>query len=987
MTKLGTILSLLVALAVLPAAAHGQERGTVTGQVVDGSTQQPLSGVQVTVGGTQLGTITNQQGRFLIPNVPAGTREIRATLIGYSQGTQQVTVQAGESATVTISMTQSAVALEGLVVTAAGREERRREVGNAVGQINVDQVELAAVNNMSSLLQGRSPGVTVMQSGGTSGSGSRVRIRGSNSVSLSNEPLLIVDGVRVNNTADSFTIPTGGQSPSRLNDLNPDDIESIEILKGPAASALYGTAAANGVIQVTTRRGRAGETRWSAYSELGSIQDRTQYRDNVMEEDFCTVLDQAEGDCEMGELFRFNPLLNPATTPFVDGHRRKFGLNVSGGSDQTTYFLSAENDNEQGIFAVNRVNRLNLRANLNTRLSDQLNVAVRTGYTNSLIEMPQNDNNFTGVHLNGNLGTPPDHWWAGEDGTGWYWLTPEEIFAVESEQEIARLTTGINVNFQPRSWLSIVATAGLDRLNRHDNDFIEPERNPVSQNTWAGTRGSNRIEVSNITSTLDATGRFTISPTVASSTALGVQFHRDQYRDTRGFGVGVVPGTRTLSGTARQYAVQENNDETRTLGVYGSQQFGFNDRLFLTAAVRGDQNSAFGRDLDFVVYPSLSASWVVSEEPFFPAMDAVSSLRLRSSLGRSSLPPTSSAALTFFNPTSVRAASVEQPAVTLAGAGNRELKPEVVTEFEFGFDAGFMNDRIGLDVTYFNKQSDDALILRRLAPSIGATATRWENIGSVSNTGVEAILNARLFNGPRFGWEATLTGASMRNRLETLGEGIEPIIFGLGSVQRHVEGYPLGGYWGRPLSWEDANGDGLVQLAEVTQADDFEFLGTPFPTREFTFNSGFTIYNLVRISGLLDYKGGHKLFNFTRGDRCAWEWVCEETYNPAVASVSDQIGFIGWNHFGQNRSEFIEDADFMKLRELSVSFMVPDRYLGQVGVTGTRLTFSGRNLATWTRYSGYDPEVNTHGQANFATADYHNQPPVRFFTARVDLNF
>jgi TonB-dependent starch-binding outer membrane protein SusC len=987
MHKLRPLFTLLAALALLPAVAYAQERGTVTGQVVDGSTQQPLSGVQVTVGGTQLGTITNQQGRFVIPNVPAGAREIRATLIGYAQGTQQVNVQAGESANVTISMSQSAVALEGVVVTAAGREERRREVGNSVGRINVDQVELAAVNNMSSLIQGRSPGVTVMQSGGTSGAGSRIRIRGSNSVSLSNEPLLIVDGVRVNNTAESFTIATGGQSPSRLNDLNPDDIESIEILKGPAASALYGTAAANGVIQVTTRRGRSGDTRWSAYTEFGDIRDVTPYRDNVMEEDFCTVLDQAEGDCEMGTLHRFNPLMNSETRPFVNGNRRKFGLNVSGGTDQTTFFLSAENDAEQGIFAVNTVDRLNLRANLNTRLTDQLNVALRTGYTNSTIEMPQNDNNFSGVHLNGNLGYPPSHWWAGEDATGWYWLTPDEIFAIESQQEIARLTTGVNVNYQPLSWLSVVGTAGLDRLNRHDNDFIEPERNPVSQNTWAGTRGSNRIEVLNTTATLDATGRFTISPIVASSTAIGVQFHRDQYRDTRGFGVGVVPGTRTLSGTARQYAVQENNDETRTLGIYGSQQFGVNDRLFLTAALRGDQNSAFGRDLDFVVYPSLSASWVISEEPFFPATDALSSLRLRSSLGRSSLPPTSSAALTFFNPTSVRAANVEQPAVTLAGAGNRELKPEVVTEFEFGIDAGFLNDRIGLDLSYFNKQSDDALILRRLAPSIGATSTRWENIGSVSNTGFEAILNARLLDGPRFAWEATLTGATMRNRLETLGEGIEPIIFGLGSVQRHVEGYPLGGYWARPLSWEDANNDGLVQLDEVTQADDFEYLGTPFPTREFTFNSGVTLFNVVRLSGLLDYKGGHKLFNFTRGDRCAWEWVCEETYNPAVASVSDQLGFIGWNFLGQNRAEFIEDADFLKLRELSVSFLVPDRYVNQLGVSGTRITLSGRNLATWTKYSGYDPEVNTHGQANFSTADYHNQPPVRFITARVDVNF
>lgn len=986
MSKLRLLGTLLALAALLPVGAHAQAGGTISGQVVDQSNQQPIVGAQVFVPGTQRGSLTNQQGRFVINNVPAGSYDVRATIIGYTTGTERVTVAAGQVVTANFSLSPSAVMIEGVVVSAAGREERRREVGNAVGNINVAEVELAAVNNMSSLLQGRSPGVTVMQSGGTSGTGSRVRIRGSNSVSLSNEPLLIVDGVRINNSAESFTIATGGQSPSRLNDLNPEDIESIEILKGPAAAALYGTAAANGVIQVTTKRGRAGETRWSVYSELGSIRDVTDYRDNVMEENFCSVIDQNEGACTPGELHRFNPLMNSETRPFVDGHRRKLGMNVSGGTEQTTFFLSAENDNEQGIFEMNQVDRINLRANLNTRLTEQLNLAIRTGYTNSFIEMPQNDNNFSGVHLNGNLGYPPSHPVLG-GGSGWYFLTPEEIFAIEAEQEISRLTTGANLNYQPLPWLSIVATAGLDRLNRHDSEFIEPERNPVSQNTLAGTRGSNRIEVSNYTGTFDATSSFTLTPSISSATSFGVQFHRDVYRDTRGFGVGVVPGTRTLSGTARQYAVAENTDESRTLGVYGSQQLGFNDRLFVTGALRGDQNSAFGRDLEFVVYPSLSTSWVISEEPFFPQTAALSSLRLRSSLGRSSLPPTSLAALTFFSPTSVRAANVEQPAVTLSGAGNRALKPEVVTEFELGFDAGLFNDRLGLDLTYYNKQSEDALIQRRLAPSVGATTTRWENIGSVSNSGFEAILNARILEGERFSWDATVTGATMRNRLERLGEGIEDIIFGLGSIQRHVEGYPLGGYWARPLSWNDTNGDNLIQVDEVTQADDFEYLGTPFPTREASFTTGITLAGIVRVSGLLDYKGGHKLFNFTRGDRCAWEWVCEETYNADIATVTDQLGFIGWNYLGQNRAEFIEDADFTKLRELSVSFMVPDRYVRQLGVSGTRLTFSGRNLALWTKYSGYDPEVNTFGQANFSTADYHNQPPVRFFTARLDLNF
>jgi TonB-dependent starch-binding outer membrane protein SusC len=982
MSKLRLLGAVLALAALLPVGAYAQTGGTISGQVIDQSNQQPIVGVQVFVAGTQRGTLTNQQGRFVINNVPAGPQDVRATIIGYSTGLQRVTVAAGQVVTANFTLSPSAVTIEGVIVTATGREERRREVGNAVGSINVAEVELAAVNNMASLLQGRSPGVTVMQSGGTSGSGSRVRIRGSNSVSLSNEPLLVVDGVRVNNTPESFTIATGGQSPSRLNDLNPEDIESIEILKGPAAAALYGTAAANGVIQVTTKRGRAGETRWNVYSELGSIQEVTQYHDNVSENDYCAVLFQVEGDCEPGEIFRFNPLMNPDTRPFVDGSRQKVGMNISGGTDQTTFYLSAENDREQGIFAVNRLDRINLRANLNTRLTERLNVALRTGYTTSFIEMPQNDNNFSGVHLNGNLG------WA--DTTvngGWYWLSPREVFSIEAEQELSRFTTGLNVNFQPLEWLTLVATGGFDRVDRHDNDFIEPGINPVSQNTFAGTRASNRIEVLNYTGTFDATGRFSLRPTVVSTTSAGVQYHRDEYQDTRAFGVGIVPGTRSLGGTTRLFQVNENTTQNATFGAYASQQIGFNDRLFVTAALRGDKNSAFGTDIGFVTYPSLSASWVVSEEPFFPQTAVLSSMRLRSSIGRSGLRPSFRDAVTFYRPVPVRAVSAELPAFTLSGAGNPELRPEISTELEVGFDTGWFSDRLGFDFTYFNKQSQDAMVLRRLAPSLGATTTRFENIGSVSNIGFEALLNARLVDGPRFSWDATATFGRTDNKLEELGVGIEPIIFGLGSTQRHVEGYPLGGYWSRAITWNDANNDGFVQFDEVEQADDFTYFGTPFPTREASLNTGFTLAGLVRVSGLLDYKGGHKLLNYTRMDRCAWEMVCAETYLKDETTVSDQIGFIGWNYMNRNISEYIEDADFLKLRELSLSLMVPDQFTRQLGVSGARLTFSGRNLATWTKYSGYDPEVNTAGQANFTTADYHNQPPVRFFTARLDLNF
>jgi TonB-linked SusC/RagA family outer membrane protein len=989
MKKLRWLLAFALAIAAVPGQALAQATGTVTGRVTDAQ-QQPIAGAQIVVVGENARAVTDQQGNFRLPGVRAGSAQVSATRIGYDTRTQTVSVAAGGTATADFTLSSSALEIGGLVVTASGREQRQREMGNAVGVIDVSRVELASVPTMTSLIQGRSAGVNVQLGSGEIGTASRIRIRGNNSVSLSNEPLVIVDGVRVTSTEN--TLVGSYQTVSRLDDINPEDIENVEILKGPAAAALYGTAAANGVIQITTRRGRAGAPRWNVFSEYTQVRDVQDYPASFSGD--CIIMDIAEGDCdEASPAFQsFNPLEDAATSPFQNGFRRQIGLSVSGGSDAATYFLSGDVEDEEGVFETNAAGRYHLRANLTGRLSERLNITFKTGYASTRAKLPPNDNNLYGYLLNGLLGSSDP-----EVNCGTYGICPEETSAFRAGQDARRFTSSVNVNFRPLSWLSLVGTSGIDQVTRHDYETVGPNevRPVVSSLIPLGYRDSNRVEVSNFTNTVDATGTFSLTDNLVSTTSLGAQHHREEYHDTQAEGYGLAAGTTSLNGVTQLFQLDENTVENATVGVYGQQQLAFNDRLFLTAALRGDDNSAFGTSTDYVFYPSLSTSWVLSDEPFFPAVPALSNLRVRASYGKAGLRPTFRDAITYYSPVAVRLAGAEVAGFSLGGTGNPGLKPEVSTELEVGADIGLLGDRLGLELTYYDKTSDDALVQRRLAPSLGLTTSRYENIGSVNNRGIEALVNARVLDRSNFQWDFTLSASRNENKLVSLRDDIEPIILGSTRLQqRHTPGYPLGGFWSVPVSYADANGDGMLQIAEVEVGDSAVYVGSPFPKTEASFTTNFTLFDFVKLSGMIDYKGGHKQMNFTRFDRCSWEIICEAQYDPNRTNLRDQAGVIAFYVLSaqENTDVYYEDSDFVKLRELALTFMAPDNLTRRFGMSGLRLTLSGRNLKTWTDYSGFDPEVNSFGASTganiqFQTYDYYTLPPLRYFTARVDVNF
>lgn len=1004
----GAMFAAVAFAGVSPVGA--QQTGTITGRVVTATGQQPVAAAQVVVvtnaAGPQRGALTDADGTFLIAGVPAGQVQLRARRIGYTPAEATVTVTDGGTATVTITLAAAVISLDEVVITATGESQRRRETGNSVATVKPSTERLATSTNIAQVLQAQAPGVSISSSGGTQGSAPRIRIRGINSVSLSNEPLLIIDGVRASNEiAGTGTGGVGGQVPSRLNDINPEDIESIDVIKGPAAAALYGTAAANGVIQIRTKRGISGPTRWRAFVEGGSQEDTYDYPANFTQVGTsvatgnrltgCTLDAQSRNVCRPNpdSLVSFNPL--EQASPFQTGTRTSVGLSASGGGAAATYFISGDADRDNGVYEPNTFRRASLRANLTSQLRENLDLQISSAYVSSRLRFPQNDNNILGIISGGILGSAFDDtvsrgYIAGQ--------TPQDLFAIDTRENVERFIGSATGNLKITEWLSAIGTAGVDYVNRRNVETVPP--NTINFGALPeGNRTSNAASLWNYTANTGLTAQYGLATDFQATSSAGVQFTSELVQGTRAFGAKLLAGTGSLQGTAARFAVGETNTENRTFGGYLQQQVAWRDRLFLTAALRTDNNSAFGKNFGFVTYPAASISYVVSEEPFFPQSTFLSSLRLRAAYGRSGQRPNFRDAIDFFNVQTVSVGGTDQPGITVGGTGNADLRPEVSSELDFGIESELLDGRLNFDIGYFTKRTDDLLIARPLPPSLGITTTQFANLGESSNKGWEFLVNANVGDISRARFDLTVTASTTRNRLEELGllpngDSIPPIVFG---IQRHTPGYPLGGYWNRPFTFDDINGDGIISRVncpgqtpiaggpecEIFVQDTARYLGTPFPTREFSISPRLHMFGWLQVSALVDYKGGHKLFNNTARFQCSFS-NCEAAYNP------DADLFLQARNLGQamgTDAGYVEDASYTKLREVAVTFLVPRTIATRFRAEGMSLTFAGRNLATWTDYTGFDPEVNSTPGANFSTSDFLTQPPLRLFSARLSVDF
>lgn len=978
-SPLAPVLTVL-ALALLTAPGLEAQEGVVQGRVVDGGTLEPVSGAEVVVTDQGLGELTGPDGRFRITGVAPGDHTVRVRRIGFQDAQRSVTVEAGGTVTLEVEIRTSAVTLDDLVVTTTG-EQRQREIANAVSTIQVGEVvDRGTASDFTDVISGRSAGVQVQPSSGVSGSGSKVRVRGSSSVSLSNAPLVYVDGVRVSSRENAFTIQLGGQSFSRLDDLSPQNIASIEVVKGPSAGTLYGTEAANGVIRVTTKSGR-GEPRLNLWTQGGTLSDQNDYpaiwQAVDADGDPCPLVDFADGLCAQEEVRSFNLLENDQTSPFSTGSRFVLGGSYAGSGEETRYYLSGEFANEVGTLPINEVRTINSQANFGIDPADRLSVDVSTSFVDRAVEAPNNDNSSLGFMAQALLGSSPTP-------DGWWRFSPAQLRTMESLHDVQRITGSTSVTWSPWDWLEGRLSGGIDYARQQDVQFVPVGQIPRGRDEL-GFRQENSLRTTNWTAELNLTANFDLTDAVTSETSVGSQYFEDRLNGVLARGEVLVPGTNSLSGAAVTEA-EGVFERSKTIGFYVQERLGFEDRIFVTGGLRVDDNSTFGDELSLVAYPKIGGTWVLSEEGFFPDGGAVQSLRLRAAWGQSGTQPGVRDALTFL--TGVAATTPEgtdEIGVTFEGGGlgNPQLKPERSSEIEAGLDAELF-ERLNMSLTYFRKTTEDALVFRDVAPSVGAAPGRFENLGGTKNEGVEGDLSTHLPVSEDVAVDLSLVGSLNKNVLQELGEGISPLAVE-GDI-RQVEGYPLTGYWARDIeSWEDSDGDGIISPSEVAVTDTAVFIGPSDPEVEVSFQPTVTVFERVSLSGLLNYRGGHHLQNGTASFRCGR--ANTRSRNDPDASLFEQARCVASSLLSADGGYF-EEADHLRFQELSLRMTAPDAWAaGLFGASSAELVLSARNLAMWTDYTGVDPSVNRFGTQNFGRMEFLTVGPPRRLTARLNLSW
>lgn len=944
------------------------QTGSITGTVTDAATGETLPGASVLV--TELGTggSTDLDGEYTIRGIQYGTYRLRVSYVGYRTVTRTIELNQA-NLTVNFELRDDPTGLDEVVVTGIASRTSRAVSEVAVSRIDATTLtETQSYQDLSQLISGKVAGVTVQPSGGTVGAGVRFNVRSGGGLGGAGQPLIYIDGVRIDNSQLTGA-GRGGQGTGTLADINMDEVESIDILKGPAAAALYGTSGSNGVVLITTKRGQSVGGRGTLNATFRTTQGVSEFVRTEQFDQFMST-ESIKSVFEQGSLNHNN-------------------VSVSGGSEFIRFYTSYDQRLEEGIMNRNYMDRQNFRANFDAFPREDLTISVSAGYTWNEVELPDNDNNIRGYLGNTVLAS------GGDDGA--FGFTPRD--AIDAISDISRTTRFIGsaqLQYRPIRNLEISASAGYDGSDVRRDETIPPGFIPGALS--AGDRFIyNRI---NQQYTYDINARYTynITPELNASTVVGTQMFdrtiKAQNFRKRGFSTALISNI----GAGEDFiGGNESFLQTREAGVFFEQALNYNEQFMFSFGGRQDFAAAIGDEAPNIFYPKVSAAVRIDNLVDLP--DFASFLKFRVAFGQTG-------SLPAFNDGASRLWTATNSGYGTGGiinfVGNPEIKPETITEIEFGVEAELF-DRLGLDLTYYMQEADDSIIDFRRSPSTGITNLVPENVGSIKGWGFESAINYTAFQSLDTQLDLGIIYSYQDTEVQDLG-GAQPIFDGFGlnvikeGIQRSAFYVPVvhGALF-------DENG----AYAGVDADDERSVVGSPIPIHSGSFNLNLRVLRNLNVYALVDWAYDVYVYNNTKQFAVIFRNLDEfeqlasqlgfgnlyqgddgDPLTPGTEEYTDAA-----NRFAMLSSSFdygfIERADWLKLREVSISYNFRD-ILASTGadsyVRDLNVSVSGRNLFTSTKYSGIDPEVNFAGARSTSRGqDFLTLPPSRSFLFTVSL--
>jgi TonB-linked SusC/RagA family outer membrane protein len=1023
-------LLLLLALAVFPLAAESQQRGNVTGRVIAADTRAGLAGAQVSIPSLNISSLTDEEGRFTLQAVPVGTHALQVTFLGYRQVTREVTVSTGTQ-DMTIEMETDPLLLDQLVVVGYG-EERRRNVAGAVSSLKPESVRELSVTSVNEILQGKLTGVQISQPSGVPGAAISVRVRGSSSISGGNEPLYVVDGVPLNQGDFSAIsqVSFGGQDIDAISDINPNEIESIEILKDASAAAIYGSRASNGVILITTKRGRAAAPEISIGAYYG-VQNDWRRIDLLNADEYTAVYNEG---CQARFNFDCVGFLDDANEDVIEATRgvdtdwlsevlrtapmASLEGSVRGGTERIRYYVAGSHLMQDGTIKSMGYSRMNGRVNLDYVPMDRLTLGTNVALTRSVYDRARSDNTIYSAWSNAIANPPvePVYTEEGEYYETWYANPVGMNNEAEAEERGIRILGNVFGQYTITGGINARLSVGLDNLTLRSRAWDSPTFGP-----WSSTGGA--AENANTYA-----NKLTYEGTVNFNRLLGTSHevsgvvgasYEDNYTETNR-----VQGTQFPNEFFKYItsaATVADGSSTRTdwglVSYFGRLSWTFADRVTTTFNVRHDGSSRFGADNRFGTFPSVSVLWRVGDESFMQGQNILRNLALRASYGvtgnQQQLGNFASRGL-FSGGSNYD----DQPGIAPSQLANPALRWEKTNQLNVGTDFSVLDDRLALTFDYYSKKTDDLLVARPVPTTTGFASIN-DNVGSMENRGFEVGLRANLVRGGDRGlnWTSTLNVSHNENEVTALYND-QPINSGF--ANRVEVGEPLGYFFGYvtdgifqtieevqahatqtvhsdprratapgDIRFRDLNGDGVINAEDRTK------IGSPWPEYEGGWTNTLSFRGLD-LTAFVQFSQGNDVFNANRiyvdqygsgGDnhttRALDRWTPE---NPNATEPRAIWGDPNQNTRTSDR--FIEDGSYIRLKNVVFGYTLPGDFSERFGFRTARIYVQGQNLLTSTDYSGFDPEVNYSGQTAVTRGtDFYTLPQARTFTFGINVSF